>query len=326
MDRMDKIILHFLQNRSSKDELKEIDGWKSGDIEREGLLQNLKVWLLSGSQIDKKPKVNFQNTWKEIQKRESARTSFRTYLKYAAIIFVLINVGWWGATVFQGSIVFSGNQNYCVVANDHSNSIVLPDETVVYLRPGARLEYNSKFNSKHRNVSLNGEAYFEVFRDETSPFIIHTEEVDIKVLGTKFNVFAEKGSSIYQTTLVEGEVEVDVHNGQRYLLEPKQMLELDVKSHSVNIKEVDTNLYTAWKDGKMIFRDETLGEITKKLERIYHCKFIYNNEKLAESYKFSGAFYYETSLGDIITMLKISIPMEVKRVEQFPAPDIIYLK
>ncbi len=104
------------------------------------------------------------------------------------------------------------------------------------------------------------------------------------------------------------------------------MIELDVTKQNVNIKNVNTELYTAWKDGKIIFRDETLGEITTKLERIYQVKFIYQRPGLSSNYRFSGTFHHDTPIGDVITMLKKSIPMQVSRIERFPDPDTIYLK
>jgi ferric-dicitrate binding protein FerR (iron transport regulator) len=126
--------------------------------------------------------------------------------------------------------------------------------------------------------------------------------------------------------LVEGKVEFETGNGEKYMLQPDQMIEFHTENNTTEIKHVNTELYTAWKDGKIIFRDETLGEITNKLERIYHVKFIYKKPELANNYNFSGTFHPETSIGEVITMLKISIPMEVRRTERFPEPDLIYLE
>ena len=110
------------------------------------------------------------------------------------------------------------------------------------------------------------------------------------------------------------------------MLLPNQMIELNSESKEVQVKDVNPELYTAWKDGKIIFRYETLGAIAEKLEKIYHVKFVFANPDLAEKYRFSGTFNRETSIGDVITMLKLSIPMNVTREERFPEPDIICLK
>ena len=331
MDRIEKIILHFLQKNANSEELQELNEWVGETANKGKLLHYLKIWLWSGQIKYKQPRVEFASTWQKIQKRQALeqnkRINFRLLLRYAAVLLILLNVGWWGARFYYNGHLGSKIQLFQVAANQSANSVItLPDQTLVYLRPGSNLQYDSRFSECHREVLLNGEAYFEVTHDEANLFTVRTEKAEIKVLGTKFNVFAEKGSDIYQTTLVEGKVEFKTNSGKKYLLQPDQMIELNTKKNTVHIKQVNTELYTAWKDGKVIFRDETLGEITKKLEHIYHVKFIYKDLELAEKYRFSGTFHRETSIGEVITMLKISIPMNVTREEKFPEPDIIYLE
>lgn len=331
MEQIEKIILHFLQKKADIRELKELDERIGNIPNKRKIVHYLKIWLWSGQIEQKRPQVEFDHTWQKIQNNQPLvqykRISLRSVLRYAAIFFVLLNIGWWGARLYYRDQEDFKEQTFKVTANQSANSVItLPDQTLVYLRSGSNLHYDSRFNKYHREVTLDGEAYFEVTRDEANPFTVRTDQAQIKVLGTKFNVLAEKGSPIYQTTLVEGKVEFKTGSGKKYLLQPDQMIELNTKKNRVQIKQVNTELYTAWKDGKVIFRDETLGEITKKLERIYYVKFIYENSELAEKYRFSGTFHCETSIGEVITMLKISIPLEVRRIERFPEPDIIYLE
>jgi ferric-dicitrate binding protein FerR (iron transport regulator) len=283
------------------------------------------VW--SAQVKSRKAQVEFDDTWKKIRGRESSHHRLRQFAKYAAVALVLLNLGWWGAHSYYNRSNDTGEQQFLIAADQTANSVItLPDHTQVYLRKGSSLRYGSGFRSDNREVLLEGEAYFEVARDENHPFIVKMEHAHIQVFGTRFNVSAEKGSSVYQTTLVDGEVTFQVNGGEKYQLQPDQMIEFDVNNQRVKIENVNTELYTAWKDGKIIFRDETLGEITRKLERIYDVKFIYKNPELAQKYRFSGTFHRETSIGEVIIMLKLSIPMEVKREERFPDPDKIYLK
>ncbi len=331
MDRIEQIILHFLQKKANADELNELNDWLKHPENKKGIIREIKIWLWSGQVKDKSPKVEFAETWERIENKQPLikrkTLHFNRFLRYAALFLVLLNIGWWGARFYYGQSVASEEQIFQVAANQLSNSVVtLPDQTLVYLRNGSNLQYNSGFNKGHREVLLDGEAYFEVARDENTPFLVKTERAKIKVLGTKFNVLAEKGATYYQTTLVEGKVEFETGNGEKYMLQPDQMIEFHTKKYTAQIKQVNTELYTAWKDGKIIFRDETLGEITNKLERIYHVKFIYKKPELANKYNFSGTFHPETSIGEVITMLKISIPMKVQRTERFPEPDLIYLE
>lgn len=330
MNSIDQIILKFLQKEASIDEIKELDNWCESDANRKDLNDYSKLWFWSHQLKHRMPQVKFEDTWAQInlQENSSGRTLWiRSLAKYAAIILIVLNLGWWGSHIYYRTGSIQESQQMQVSADDASNSvIVLPDNTKVYLRQGSNLKYDPQFNSGNREVSLVGEAYFEVTSDKRHPFLVKTEKAQIRVLGTKFNVLAEKESSICQTTLVEGKVEFIIPNGKTYMLSPNQMIELNDENKNVKVETVNTELYTAWKDGKIIFRDESLGEITKKLERIYHVKFIYNNPGIAEKYRFSGTFHCETPIGEVISMLKLSIPMTVVRDEKFPDPDIIYLK
>ena len=332
MNPIEKIILHFFQGDAGSEELNALNKWSEKPVNRNELKGYAKLWMWSAQVKSRKPQVKFDDTWEKIRSRKhSSRPTIirmRQFAQYAAIVLILLNLGWWGAHSYYNHSNESGEQQFLITADQTANSVItLPDSTLVYLRQGSSLRYDSGFRSDNREVLLeDGEAYFEVTRDEDHPFIVRMEHAQIEVMGTRFNVLAEKGSSVYQTTLVDGKVTFKVNGGEKYQLQPDQMIEFNVNDRDVKIENVNTELYTAWKEGKIIFRDETLGEITGKLERIYHVEFIYKNPELAQKYRFSGTFHQETSIGEVITMLKLSIPMEVKREERFPEPDQIYLK
>jgi ferric-dicitrate binding protein FerR (iron transport regulator) len=324
-----KIILRYFRQNASPEELKALDKWSDEPANRNQLKDYFKLWLWSAQAKERSPQVDFDDTWKEILNRRNrirpGMIRFRQTMQYAAVVLILLNLGWWGSRAFYDRGNMTKKQEFLVTADQTANSaITLPDQTQVWLREGSSLRYGSDFRIGSRQVFLEGEAYFEVTRHEEHPFTVKMGHAKIEVLGTKFNVSANQ--NLYQTTLVDGKVIFQTENGKKYRLLPNQMIELDVNNQQVKIENVNTELYTAWKDGKVIFRDETLGEITDKLERIYHVAFIYKNPDLAQKYRFSGTFHRETSIGEVITMLKLSIPMDVEREERFPDPDKIYLK
>jgi ferric-dicitrate binding protein FerR (iron transport regulator) len=331
MNLVEKIIIHFLQKNASPEELTALDQWSDQEANRNQLKDYFRLWIWSSQLKTRRPEVEFDDTWREILHRRNrinpgARRLIQ-FVRYAAVVLILLNLGWWGARLYYSRSNGSGEQAFLIAADQKANSVItLPDQTQVYLREGSTLSYTSGFRSDSREVLLKGEAYFEVTRDEEHPFVVKMEHASVEVLGTRFNVLAEKGSSVYQTTLVNGKVIFQSEDGKKYQLLPEQMIEFDVNSQQVRIGHVNTELYTAWKDGKVIFRDATLGEITDQLERIYHVEFVYKRPDLAQKYRFSGTFHRETSIGEVITMLKLSIPMEVTREERFPDPDRIYLQ
>ncbi|MGQ8335140.1 FecR family protein [Sunxiuqinia sp. A32] len=330
MNLIDDVLLKYLQRKASPGDLEELEKWRSQNAENKRTLTDyFQIWMLSSLYKKKKPQVSFQETWEIINKRSSltpiVRLNYKRVLQYAAIVILVLNIGWWSSNYFYSTE--DHLQQIHISADQASNSIVtLPDQTVVYLRKGSSMNYDSKFLSGNRNVELVGEGYFEVTKDAKHPFIVHTENSEIKVLGTKFNVLAESGSSICQTTLIEGKVQFETSSGKKYLLKPNQQIEFNASANSIQMRDVETELFTAWKDGKVVFRNETLGAITKKLEKMYSVQFVFKTPELATDHSFTGSFHKETSIGEVIKMLKISIPMEVEREENFPEKDIIYLK
>ncbi len=331
MNPVEKMIVRFLRKEATPEELTALDQWSDQQTNRSLLKDYLKLWIWSAQLQSRRPEVEFDDTWRKILQRRNRinpwEGRFRQLAGYAAVALVMLSLGWWGARQYDKSFHESGEQQFLITADQKANSIItLPDQTRVYLRGGATLSYTSAFSSDSREVLLEGEAYFDVTRDEVHPFVVRMEHASAEVLGTSFNVLAEKGSAVYQTTLVNGKVIFRSEDGKKYPLLPGQMIEFDVNSQQAKIEHVNTELYTAWKDGKVIFRDATLGEITDQLERIYHVEFIYKHPDLAQKYRFSGTFHRETSIGDVITMLKLSIPMEVTREERFPAPNRIYIQ
>ncbi|MGE4586937.1 MAG: FecR family protein [Mangrovibacterium sp.] len=326
-EKIEKSILHYFQRKADSDELKALEEWTENREHRNMLSDYTRLWIWSAQLKEKKDTAGFTDLWEKIKKREKPDKlgSLRSVFWRAAVVLILLGMGWWGARTYYRGYGSFPEQVFAVSAGQNENSLLtLPDGTRVYLRQGSMLNYGSAFSSRHREVSLKGEAYFDVARDESHPFLVRTCNASIRVLGTRFNVLAEPG--LCQATLEEGKVEFDVGGGKKYMLRPGQQVQLDLYTRQVAVRDVDTELYTAWKDGKVIFRDETLGEITKKLERIYHVRFIYEDDELARKYRFSGTFHRETSIGDVLTMLKLSIPMKVTREERFPEPDTIYLK
>jgi|GEM_PF-946130 len=329
MNPIEKIILYFFQKNASPEELTALDEWSEKAVNRNLLKDYLKLWLWSGQLKDRSPQLEFNATWEEIMRRRKLAEPrviwLRMVARYAAVALILLNLGWWGAFSYYDRFSAVAKQEFLIIADQTANSVVtLPDQTRVHLRKGSNIKYSSSFTAESREVFLDGEAYFDVTRDEDHPFVVNMEHAKVKVLGTRFNVSARSDS--YQITLVDGSVIFKTNEGKEYHLLPDQMIEMNLKNRDVKIEKVNTELYTAWKDGKIIFRDETLGEITKKLELIYHVEFMYANPELAQRYRFSGTFHPETSIGEVITMLKLSIPMEVTRKEKFPDPDMIYLR
>lgn len=166
--------------------------------------------------------------------------------------------------------------------------LILSDGTVVHLNAGSSIKYPVKFiEGTKREVFLHGEAFFDVTKDADHPFVVNVNDLNVRVLGTKFNVSSYPEEENVSTVLIEGSVALhgkdnDFNSANTVLLEPGYKGEWNQKSKETSITEVDTKMYTSWVEGRMIFRNTPFKIIRKKLERHYNVSIKNNNEILEE--------------------------------------------
>jgi ferric-dicitrate binding protein FerR (iron transport regulator) len=191
--------------------------------------------------------------------------------------------------------------------------LILSDGTKVHLNAGTTLRYPVEFiRGKNRQVFLQGEAYFDVAKDERHPFVINANELNIQVLGTQFNLSAYPEDEMVKTVLVEGSVGFfekgeDFDSKTNAMLQPGFMATWQKEDKSMAYDEVDTDIYTGWMDGKIIFNHIPFKDILKKLERNYDVK-ITNNNKALNDVRFTASFDTET-MEQILNAFKKSYPL-----------------
>ncbi|MDH6304921.1 transmembrane sensor [Parabacteroides sp. PF5-5] len=181
--------------------------------------------------------------------------------------------------------------------------LLLADGSKVFLNSETHLVFPSHFNDDVRQVELTGEAYFEVQKQE-KPFIVKTPVMDIEVLGTSFNVNAYQENLSVHTTLVEGSVQVHLPDDmETYLLEPENNLTINKASRKISIRKVNTDLYTAWVKGELVFRNQPLGEIFTQLQRWYDFEITYKDPAI-QSMRFSGSIEKVRSLDYFLNQIQ----------------------
>lgn len=186
--------------------------------------------------------------------------------------------------------------------------VKLPDGTEVWLNANSRLVYNS-FSSTHRQVELKGEAFFKVAHNENAPFVVRTNECDIKVLGTTFNVMAYDEFGRKEITLLDGKVNVLV-DGTEQVLKPGQAMVL--KDHHTEIAEVNAAQSSAWVDNKFNFKDIPLSELMKRLENWYDVDITLDNTSRREV-NFTGTFKNEETIWQVLDAIKVYTPIQYKK-------------
>ena len=166
--------------------------------------------------------------------------------------------------------------------------IELEDGTKVWINSASRLRYPVVFSGNIREVYLEGEAYFEVQREGDRPFIVHSGEQKVTVLGTSFGISCYASEANDYTTLVSGKVKVDFERGkQSFVLEPGMQVAYNKESGVAMERKVDVAEFVAWKDGKYIFKQKRLEDILSTLSRWYDFEVFYRNEDVKEV-MFSG--------------------------------------
>jgi ferric-dicitrate binding protein FerR (iron transport regulator) len=213
-----------------------------------------------------------------------------------------------------GNEIFTGNGS--------RTHLTLPDGTIVWLNAGSRINYEKSFNATERSVTLTGEAFFDVAPNAGKPFVIHTARIDIRVLGTSFNVKSYPTDKTTEATLIRGSIEVSIRNrpSDKIVLKPNEKLvvnnedstklneekEVRRRDHPDNNSLVVISkptyeqhsgaiIETSWVDNKLIFQDEEFGNLAASMERWYGVTIRFNSPE-KENLRFTGTFDKETIL------------------------------
>ena len=199
----------------------------------------------------------------------------------------------------------AGNPEYntLVVPRQGEFQVVLADGSKVYLNSESEIRYPTFFAGGERRVYLKGEAFFEVTSDTSRPFIVNVGEMDVRVLGTRFNVNAYVPERAIRTTLVSGKVRVsDREDKAAVVLEPGQQAVW--KKNGLTMREVDALAVSAWVDGKFYFEEGmTLEEITEQLQRWYDIDFFFASERV-KHFVFAGMIKKEYAANEIFSIIE----------------------
>lgn len=179
----------------------------------------------------------------------------------------------------------------------------LPDGSLVWLNAVSSLKFPVQFTGKERRVELEGEAYFEVVKNDRQPFIVVTEQSTIKVLGTKFNIKSYTDEKDEYTTLLEGSVQLGFY-AKTVLLKPNQQAILDYSSQSIRLDEVDAQHSIGWTNGLFTFRRAKMNDVFKQLERWYGVSFVYTQDLVRLAKPIDGGMERSLSLSEALTILK----------------------
>jgi len=210
------------------------------------------------------------------RQRKPARRPAIRKMKIAGALFIM-------TSIICILLYTQYNDSRFVVVENRSgqkSDFKLPDGTRVWLNGSSKLIYRSSFN-KQREVTLEGEAFFDVVEDKTKPFVVNASKIVIKVLGTAFNVKSYQEEKTIETTLVRGKVMIEIAESKKgpIVLAEKQQAVYSKESRQVQLSRIQTDRVTSWTTGKLIFNNETFSDVKTKLERYYGVHILLSDER-----------------------------------------------
>jgi transmembrane sensor len=200
----------------------------------------------------------------------------------------------------------------------------LPDGTTGWLNSNSSIKYNGNFIT-NRQVTLHGEAFFDVFKDKTRPFKVNTDEIVVKVLGTRFNIASYDNEKDIEVVLEEGKLEFsDKDMNKSLVMNPDDMVIFDKTGKGISTGRVELKKYLSWTEGKLVFRNDPMDVIARRLERWYNID-VEVIGTFRQDLRLRATFVDE-KLEEVLYMLKRSLPVDYRIEDQKIRPDETFTK
>lgn len=319
----ERIYKYFYEELSTEDRLSLLR-----DVEADGELkkqfaeyQNQYALLNLGHQLQDRTagKQKYNRFMQKKQQATLRKQLFRGLGYVAAILVLVVSSGLLTYRYVQPRkpVSLSANvMNTLYTPAGQRAQLILQDGTEVWLNAKSRLTYPAHFTGDSRKVAIEGEAFFKVAKDPSRPFIVSTHDVDMKVLGTQFNVCSYPENEYVQTSLLEGSVSVffpDKEN-EGIILNPNQ--QVTVSNGRMKVEPIRLKEHFLWRDGIYAFENEPLTDILKKLELYYDVKIVVKNTSLFKG-TYTGKFRQRDSLDDVFRVLqqihKFKVEKDIER-------------
>ena len=305
------IIIRYLENRCSEEDFVLINEWMKESDENAGELFRMEeIYQLGKFPFEEENLVaRAERRLGRRLKRENQKKQevfkLRSVLRYAAaIVGVMVlaaGLAYWFRNKAEELVVASA-------AHGQVREMLLPDGTKVWLNQSSVLKYPRAFEGKERHVYLDGEAYFEVARNHEKPFMVKSPAMDVRVLGTSFNIKCRPDNSFAETTLIEGEVEVkDKSDKGRITLLPGQKAVLNRVTGRMQVKQVDPKMEIVWHNDLIPFEKSSIFQIAAALERFYGVKIILSPD-VDSTNTYSGVLKKKDNIESVLNSLRNSIP------------------
>ncbi len=317
-------LIKYLSQKADEGEERTIKEWMEQSSENKRSFEAYqKLWNDSNKlMIPKKIDVEaaLQKSKKQIPQFRKKTRRLAYWPQVAAVLVLSIVI----SSVFTFLVKPNFNNHEQVIyqeikaAYGTQTKLQLPDGTAVWLNAGSQLSFPISFkNLDERKVTLIGEGFFEVTKNTQQPFVVSTSKLDIKVLGTSFNVNAYENENNITIALKEGKVSLEQQrkggNQEILNMNPSEVASYDIRNNKIiHSTETDLNRYIAWKDGLIVFFDDPMGRVISRLENWYNVEIEVNDQKLLEEH-ITGTFN-DNSLDQVLHLLSLMSPIDYQYI------------
>ena len=281
------LIGKYLAGKESPAESEQLKIWLEESSNNQDLFNDLRQEKNIAAEITEFEQYNKESAWEKYQNRITV-VSLRKAMfqwKIAATFFFLISIS--GAFTYlykSGFLGTSNNETYTTVTTTRgqNSKIILPDSSVVWVNSGTTLSYNTNFASARRDIKLVGQAYFQIARNKEIPLVVSCNNLKVKVLGTRFDVSAYPNDSHISVVLESGKVELSnvIDKSLAYTMKPGEMAEYAPENQKLVVRKDYNSKLTSWKDGILVFKDDLMYEVFKRLERRYNIDIEVKDDKI----------------------------------------------
>lgn len=312
---MHEKLLKYFSGELSKSEisslLKEIqtdDNLKKEFVRMQNIHALSQVTTMS---IDEEEGRSGYHAFKERLSKKKQRYVIRTLAQYAAVAIVFITSTFL-ITQYLHNAPQSEELNSLYVPSGQRAKLTLEDGSTVWLNANSTLKYPSHFAKKRRHVEIEGEAFFDIAQNKKAPFTVATKDIEMKVLGTQFNVHSYPETDFVKTDLIEGSVKVYKKSSENQGLTLKPNEQVTVSGNKMTLSKTANRDYFLWTDGIYTFENERLLDIINKLQLYYDVKIIVEDPEIFDV-KYTGKFRQRDGIDEILRIIQKIRKFEIKK-------------
>lgn len=310
----------FLAGECTEEELQQIKEWlknspqdKEEIFRMEKMSDKLKAQFMPKSQIRQAEERLMAHIQKQEAEQEAEHHAHvvRLWRRAAAVavVCVLGGLAWFYS---QHNSLRHVQMQLVTTGADNDTTLVLPDGTKVWLNKLSALKYPKEFDSDNRVVEIEGEGYFEVTKNPHQPFIVESEVMSVKVLGTVFNFRIDKQQQRATVSLLEGKVKVvGNHDEGTIELKPGQKACVDARLGNLTVSENDVYQDAMWHERKTAFSNANVSDIAKLLEKIYHIQVVVD-PAIDQTNTYSGVIKEKETIDSVLDLLQNTLPIHYK--------------